>query len=114
LRLRGGLLHLLLGWRARLEWLLLGRWLLLELTLLPRIARELRLLREGRLLLLLPETLRLARIPSELWLHGSSSKACRLSSQSALEAPGLAILLLRLLLLLAVGGLPRSGAVAAP
>jgi hypothetical protein len=92
---------------------LLRRLLLLELVLLPRIAGVLWLLR----LLLLPKTLRLARKASILLLHWTSSKACRLRAESALEAAGLPIwllLLLLLLLLLAILGLSRSGAVAAP
>jgi hypothetical protein len=93
-----------------LKGLLLGSLLLLELVLLPRITRVLRLLRLWLLLLLLPETLRLARKASVLWLHWTSSKACRLRSQSALKAPRLSIRLL----LLAVRRLPGSGAVAAP
>jgi hypothetical protein len=104
------LLLLLRG--TSLEWLLL-RSLLLELVLLlPWISCVLRLLRL-RLLLLLPKSLRLARVASELWLHWTSSKASRLRSKSTLKALGLSIWLL-LLLLLAILRLPRSGAVAAP
>ena len=66
---------------------------LLILVLLPYLAGVLRML---RLLLLLPESLLLAWQASELWLHGPSSKASRLGPQSALEAAGLAILLLLL------------------
>jgi len=104
---------LLLGWRASLEWLLLGRLLLLELVLLARIPRELRLHLLLRLLLrLLPKPLRLAGIASKLRLHWTSSKARWLRSQCALEAARLAVGLL--LLLLAILGVPGSGAVPAP
>jgi hypothetical protein len=108
-----------LGWRllllllrsSCLELLLLWSLLLELILLLPWISRVLWLL---RLRLLLPESLRLSRIASELWLHWTSSKACRLRSKSTLtlKASGLSIWLL--LLLLAILGLPRSGAVAAP
>jgi hypothetical protein len=98
---------LLLRWRSGLELLLLRSWRLLELALLARIARKLRLLR----LWLLPEPLRLAGEASELRLHWTSSKASRLRSKPALKAALLPILLLRLLAIL---GLPGSGAVAAP
>jgi hypothetical protein len=97
---------------SSLELLLLRSWRLLELALLARISRELRLL---RLWLLLPEPLRLPGEASELRLHWTSSKACRLGSKSALKAALLSIwLLLLLLLLLAILRLPGSGAVAAP
>jgi hypothetical protein len=107
LRLRW--LLLLLRWRSGLEWLLLWSLRLLELALLSRIARVLRLLR--LLLLLLPEPLRLAREASVLRLHWTSAKTCRLRCQSTLKA---SLLSVRLLLLLAILGLPRAGAVAAP
>jgi hypothetical protein len=99
---------LLLLWRPSLELLLLWSLRLLELLLLSWVSCELRLL---RLCLLLPETLRLTRVASKLWLHWASSKASRLRSKLALEACRLSILLL---LLLAILGLSRSGAVAAP
>ena len=89
--------------RAGLEGWLLWRRLLEGLGLLAWIAREL------RLLLLLREALRLSRKARELLLDWASAKACRLRSQSALEASGL---LERLLL--AILRLARSGAVAAP
>jgi hypothetical protein len=112
LRLRWRLLLLLLLGRSRLEWLLLRSLGLLELALLPRIASVLRLLWLLWLLwLLLPKPLRLARKASVLRLHWTSAKTCRLRSQSTLKA---SLLSIRLLLLLAILGLPRAGAVAAP
>jgi len=71
------------------------------------IARELRLL----LLRRRREALRLSRKACELLLHQRSSKSRGLRPQSALEAAGL---LERLLLLLAIARLSRSGAVRAP
>ena len=78
--------------------------LLEVLRLRPWIARELGLL-------LLWETLRLARIASELLLQRASTEASRLGCESTLEAAGLLEwLLLAILRLL----LPRSGAVPTP
>jgi hypothetical protein len=84
--------------------------LLLELALLTRIARKLRLDLLLLLLLLLSKALRLARIASELLLHGSSPKTCWLRTKATLEAAGL----LERLLLLAILRLPRPGTIAAP
>jgi len=104
------LLLLLLGRRAGLVGHLL-RGLLLLLELLALLAWEARILWLLRLRLL-SEALRLARKASKLLLHWSSSKARGLRHQAALEASGL--LEWRLLLLLAILWLPRSGTVAAP